>query len=487
MKSIKFPGIVLVVVLLSLLAARAGLAEQIKIQAGISVFPDPRHAPSVYVEFPFSVHRNQFQFLNGKNKEDYLTAGIYAEIILSDTLGRPVDSAMTRFFTQAKDSSAVLDKGIQIFNRLSMLVEPGVYSARLTVIDIVGKGEGAFLYDRLYIDPVIIDRLNLSSLELAYRITVAAAEPKTGTIDSRLIKNNRKIIPNPMSLFSTDDSSLFIYAEIYNLSWSPDKSDSFQVDYRLLSPGGIDYLNYGRILQEIPGSTSVVTNVLDIKGFKPGRYDLQMIVKDLANNATDTAANRFIVIPKSGETNFTVSEKRSHPYDTSSVQTKINLARYFMAPQQLAMLETLNDVGKGRFIDQFFSDKDPDPATDKNEFLDAVYSRYIYTNEHFYTAVGANDGWQTDRGRVLLQYGVWDDKDDAMVPSMGQPWELWSYHTLQGGVVFVFQDQDGYGDFRLVHSTAKGELFDETWNNFLKDYDVKVFKEEVILPEVRND
>ncbi len=470
------------IILMLYMASSAIGSDRINIQAGISLYPDPRTGPNIYVEFPFAVHRNQFAFLPGDSLEEGLIGGIYAEIILSDANSVAIDSSSLTFYIRANDSLDVQDEDMRIFNRLTLMIPPGVYSARLTIIDIVGKGEGSFLYDRLEIDPVIYDRLNLSSLELAYRIRTL--EDSTARFNISLIKNDREVITNPMGVYSENDTSLYVYAELYNLAFEGIGSETFRLNYHIFTAGGDSYFDYGDLHQVKPGSSAVITNILDISGFESDRYDLKLIARDLGSGLADTASARFIIFPKTGALEFAMIPAFKYPYDASGLETKRHLTKYLMAPQQLAMLQTLNDSGKVRFIDQFFKDKDPDPATDVNEFLEDLFNRYVFANENFSSMSGKNDGWNTDRGRVLIQYGAWEDREEAIAPSLGKPWELWSYYSLEGGVVFVFQDIHGYGDYRLVHSNAKGEIFEPEWDRFLKDYDPKTYKEGFILPDL---
>jgi hypothetical protein len=44
-----------------------------------------------------------------------------------------------------------------------------------------------------------------------------------------------------------------------------------------------------------------------------------------------------------------------------------------------------------------------------------------------------------------------------------RPYEIWSYDSLEGGVVFIFADLTGFSDYQLVHSTKRGELRDDNW------------------------
>jgi len=97
-----------------------------------------------------------------------------------------------------------------------------------------------------------------------------------------------------------------------------------------------------------------------------------------------------------------------------------------------------------------------------------MYERYLYANSFFSVIKSENDGWYTDRGRILMLYGMWDQRDDEAHPTSGHPYQIWWYYSLNGGTVFVFQDDQGLGEYRLVHSSLAGEIFNGEWDNAIK-------------------
>jgi hypothetical protein len=72
-------------------------------------------------------------------------------------------------------------------------------------------------------------------------------------------------------------------------------------------------------------------------------------------------------------------------------------------------------------------------------------------------------------GRVYITYGEPDDIERHPSSQETKPWEQWNYHNLEGGVYFIFVDQDGYGAYRLVHSDKKGEISHPEWEQLLED------------------
>jgi hypothetical protein len=100
---------------------------RLSIQAGIYLFGSPETGPEVYIEFPFSAGRNQFTFLPYDSGSPDLRAAVFAEVVITDTLGTAVDSVSTYFYSRALDSVDAGRDNIRLFNKLSMMLPAGVY------------------------------------------------------------------------------------------------------------------------------------------------------------------------------------------------------------------------------------------------------------------------------------------------------------------------------------------------------------------------
>ena len=67
---------------------------------------------------------------------------------------------------------------------------------------------------------------------------------------------------------------------------------------------------------------------------------------------------------------------------------------------------------------------------------------------------------------MYIVYGPPDQIDRFPFTSGREAAEKWSYESLpgQGSAHFLFVDENGYGDYRLVTSSARGEKRDPTWD-----------------------
>lgn len=438
----------------------------LSVQAGITVFNDPSDGPGSFVEFPFSVKRYQFEFISIEGTSQF-KATIFAELVLSDTLGNRIDSSSTIFYTYVDSRQEATNKEIKLFNYLSMIIKPGKYKALMSVLDVTSKNKGAFIYDRIEIDSLNSGQLSLSNLELAHDLEIVDESSDNGT--SPLIKNGYKIIPSPMGLFSETDSNLYIYGELYNLEYNINIADSFTLNFSVYDADGMLYQDYGAQTIKKPGTTSIITNLINYSEWKPGRYEIRLNAKDLTSGESSQSSRKFVIFAKSQQLSDVVATTFFSPLDTASLKTKTNWIRFLVDPADWIMFGTLNEIGKSEFIAQFFSDKDDTPGDNKNEYLEDVMYRFNFANKHFSSLPGLNDGWRSDRGRVLLQYGNCNHIEDGVVLSKSNPLQIWHYYFMEEGVYFVFQDLDEFGNYRLVHSNKQGERFDDDWEYWIKN------------------
>jgi GWxTD domain-containing protein len=137
--------------------------------------------------------------------------------------------------------------------------------------------------------------------------------------------------------------------------------------------------------------------------------------------------------------------------------------------EAFAKLKT--DVEREMFIAAFWLQRDPTPGSVENEFRDEYYRRVVLANQRFTSPTGI-PGWQSDRGRILIQFGLPDeieshpqrtelDRATGRVIS-ASPSESWLYRLVQGlgqNQIFVFVDSRGDGVYPL-QSTSSGRNLD---------------------------
>jgi GWxTD domain-containing protein len=127
---------------------------------------------------------------------------------------------------------------------------------------------------------------------------------------------------------------------------------------------------------------------------------------------------------------------------------------YIIATEdRAAFLKLATDEERDKFIEQFWSRRDPTPGTPANEFKAEHYRRIALANKRFQTRSG-KPGWQTDRGHLYIVYGPPDEIETH--PKSAQTTissESWRYRHLEGmgeDVIISFVDKGQTGDYRLT-------------------------------------
>jgi GWxTD domain-containing protein len=133
-------------------------------------------------------------------------------------------------------------------------------------------------------------------------------------------------------------------------------------------------------------------------------------------------------------------------------------ARLIMTKQEMEIYKHLPDKkAKDEFVVEFWKKRDPTPETEENENLEEFMERIEYANKWFNEG-SKGRGWDTERGRILLQLGFpeerrWGERTNtdrygALITSKRVPMEVWTYFWYR--LVLVFVDWDDSGKLLLA-------------------------------------
>jgi len=139
--------------------------------------------------------------------------------------------------------------------------------------------------------------------------------------------------------------------------------------------------------------------------------------------------------------------------------------RFIMTKMEKRIYKHLvDDIARQEFIKDFWDKRDPTPDNFENEAKKVYAERIAYANRWFNEGTGKNAGWDTERGRILLQLGIPDRREfgDLDMTARGRgrllttkrlPMERWFYFRFQ--LYLVFTDNRGFGKFRLSRIPAQ--------------------------------
>ncbi len=396
-------------------------------------------------------------------KELTLPADItQGQLILTLELFSPSDSLLGRdswkvgYSASQSDTSSILRILSDVYKTW---LKPGDYFLKLTCLTADSSTTGA--------QSLLLRVPDLSSSALILSDIQLALEVRNATEQNRFVKNSRLVWPNPTTVYGSLNPLLYFYAEVYNLNPSSTDSD-FTVSYAVVDTAGGIIKDYGQYTKPKPGNSAIISTGLNIAALPMGKYQLQLTVSEPSRNQTAQSKKTFFIYRE--EELFSSQADAVEPATEEEARAIRDVISLIATPDELRIYDKLPLEGKQNFLKEFWRSRDPDPATPVNEYKREVYGRFAIASSQFaYGHFGGTlKGWKTDQGRVFIVYGPPDERKVYSYSTNQKPWEKWTYYNVQGGVVFVFEDQDGYGNFELVHSTAKGERYDPYWKQFLQ-------------------
>lgn len=436
----------------------------LNVYSGARVFNDPAYDPLVLVEFPLSLRREEFKFIATDSTATKFEARVFARVDLINARGITVDSASTYFALRVDEYRQAQLPGYRIFDQLSLLTKPGDYSARLTVIDDVSKRRGEFFIDRFKVEKPATRQPTVAGISMAYDIRYVGDEK---TINPNLTRNGFQVYPNPISIFSTEDTIVYFYHEVYNLFFSETDSKVFDISYEILKSGSGLFRNLGNVIKEKAGSTAAISESFDIRGWSAGLYQLRVTVVDHQTRLADTGLASFKIIQPIETLILASRNSKGDPYHKLTLQEKISLVNYLLTPEQKKVLKSLSGQGKLNYLDLYWSEHDVSSGTLAFENRLRLIEYFESANYYFSTDADDSNGWATDRGRIYMTYGIWDEIDDVTAPRLGNAYVIWYYRSLDEGKLFVFEDWSGNDDYRLVHSNVYKEVYSQQWQDLI--------------------
>jgi len=120
----------------------------------------------------------------------------------------------------------------------------------------------------------------------------------------------------------------------------------------------------------------------------------------------------------------------------------LSKVRYIITPEERKIFKEIPEEERARFIEEFWTRRDPDPETEVNELKDMYFTRMEEANRLFSSG---RPGWLSDRGEIYVLLGPPTNVDRYPMgrgPG-GRPTEIWYY----GYFPIFFVDQYGTGDY----------------------------------------
>lgn len=134
---------------------------------------------------------------------------------------------------------------------------------------------------------------------------------------------------------------------------------------------------------------------------------------------------------------------------------------YIITPtERKVFLELETDREREMFMQSFWSQRDPNPHTEENEFQIEHYRRLKYANDQLGRGT-PTAGWRTDMGRIYIILGEPNSIERYENLSLVYPMIVWFYqglaqYGLPNAFSVAFFKQEGAGDYMLYSPSIHG-------------------------------
>ena len=342
-------------------------------------------------------------------------------------------------------------------------LKPGTYNLKVSVTDDNDANRTGYFTELIGVPSFKGNDLQLSQVELTSKVL------KGGAPNDMFVKYGYTIYPNPSKFYGTNLPRAYIFGEIYNLKYDASKPDeTYAVDIFVTDQNGDEAKRYPQKTYTKKGPTALLMKSLFFMGLKSGRYFLNVRVTDNTSGKMAQQREWFIVF-KEGESIAEVKAEESYfkDLDKSGAEIAGHIVRYAGTEKEYDVYKNLDLEGQKKFLDRFWSTKDPSPGTKTNELLTEFYKRYQLATMKFGTV--NLKGWKTDMGRVFITYGEPAQIEKHEFEPNKKPYEIWYYIQLKDQpytqTVFVFSDKASIGSKQLIHSNARGEFNNPSWES----------------------
>ena len=382
--------------------------------------------------------------------------------------------ADTLTYRFAVADTAGLVQGQYFVQQVRAAVPPGEYALEVGVAGDAATGRVAFTAQRDVTVPDFAAAAEAGRALLS-GITLAASIQPSDERDAAFYKNGLLIQPNPNALFGQGLPTLFYYAEAYGLD------EAVEADaYTLFA-----YLSASNFAQPLDGyqqrseravrSPEVLAGSFDLRALPGGVYYLHLALLDENNEAVAEQSRNFYVYNPGVAQPVADEVDRSYEANLYAVMPEEELDANLRHAEVIAngrerdrLRRAATPEAKRDALTTFWRARDTDPATSINEARREFYDRLQYAEDRYATSF--REGWNTDRGHVVLKYGYPSQVNPRLYESSMLPHEIWEYDNIPGSgrSMFVFVDRTGFGDFELVHSNVTGEVSMPSWQQQLR-------------------
>lgn len=355
----------------------------------------------------------------------------------------------------------------------------GLYNLTITMFDVNRVPQRVITNVRSLAVDIDPDSVGLSHIEMLESYTKSSKQ-------NILTKSGYDLVPYVASFYPGNMANLSFYGEVYNTKKVFKEEKFLTLYYIEAAETHTRMTDYNTFQKMAAAPVNSILFTFDISKLPSGNYNLVVEVRDAQNRLKCFRSSSFerfnpgVQIKLSDIAAIDIANTFA-----SRITSKDTLIDYI---RSLGPISTANEKefaesriqeGDLKLMQQYFFNfwQTRNEINPENSWI--AYNKEVQkVNKNYGTQI--MKGYQTDRGRVYLQYGAPDQIVLMYNEPSSYPYEVWQYYTIRGSATnvdinapgnttqsnkkFVFANFDLVtNNYMLIHSDARGEIRDDRW------------------------
>ena len=362
-----------------------------------------------------------------------------------------------------------LNSDFNFIDQQRFALPSGIYDFEITIADLNQKGSKFSTVEK--------ENISFSESKIVLSGTQLVESVKPTTDVTILSKSGYDLVPYVFDFYPENIKKLTFYAEIYNAQKVLGDKEAFLVSAFIESfETGKALSNFLTNKREAAKLVNPVLMNFDISKLPSGNYNLVIEVRDKKNQLLET--NKTFFQRSNPSVQFEISDLSSVAVENTFVAKYSNIDTLRDYVKSLSPIATESERGFIRSyvkssdittLQQFFLSFWLNRSATEPMKLWFEYNTQVESCDRMF-GMKVKKGYETDRGRVYLQYGPPNSIDESKSEPWAYPYQIWQYYTLknQSNKKFVFYNTNFAGnDYELLHSDALGEVYNSQWQLML--------------------
>jgi GWxTD domain-containing protein len=340
------------------------------------------------------------------------------------------------------------------------VLEPGDYTFNIILQDMNSENDPLEASQLIIIED-LSDAISLSDIEVA-------EVGSRGDGSSPFYKSGYDIIPRLSTFFPKELNTIPVYFEVYNSKMFEDTV--FGIKQTVIDADkNIELEELTVFTRHYTSEVVPILKSIDISDLLTGKYIVNYTIVNRNMRELSTQSYEFErsndkqIDYFSDELVLDPAFQASIPDDSVGyfLECLIPISRTTESKNIFRIAKTKNAENARRYIQLYWTKTAPD--TPYESWI--KYKRQVMLVERLY-ANNFQEGFETDRGRVYLQYGAPANIVRKEYSPTEYPYEIWRYNKIGAfsNKRFVFYNPDLVNKaYRLLHSDMVGELKNPSW------------------------